>query len=495
MARDRMIGIDIGTTAVKAAMLDETGTVIADFRAAYTTTQPMPGHVEQDADTWVDLVTQALTGFAAIGHAVRVGAIGLCSQVNTHVFVDAAGQPLMPAILWQDTRASAEARELDAHITPAQKLGWWGAPMPIDASHPLARMLWVARHRPDIWEKTRWVLLPKDYCLFRLTGEIRADPVSNFGLVDSDLCYIPELLSLVPGASDRVPPLAAITDVVGGLALPGDLQGTPVVLGTMDAWTGLIGAGAATEGAAVYLSGTSEILGITSRHITPTPGVVVFAQCEGIRIHAGPTQSGGAAKQWFCDMAGLTSAQMADLAATSDRGKPAPLFLPHLQGERAPLWNANLRGAFLCMDAQTLQADLARAVYEGVAFSARWVLETLQMSSGLLPQTITCGGGGFRSDLWNQIRADVLGRTLRRLAIQDPGIVGAAAIAAVGIGRFQTLASASHQIARFDAIYHPNAARHKALSQLFEIFRDATHANESLTARYLELAKPAHLPP
>ena len=322
MAPDVMIGIDIGTTTVKAALLDANGAAIADFQAPYATGHPGPGYVEQNPDDWVDLVTQALIRFAASGNATRVGAIGLCSQVNTHVFVDAAGKPLMPAILWQDTRASVEARDLESRITPAQKLAWWGAPIPIDASHPLARMLWVSRHRPDIWERTRRVLLPKDYCIFKMTGEILADPLSNFGLVDTSLAYISDLLALVPGASDRLAPLGAITDVAGNLVFPGPLQGTPVVLGTMDAWTGLIGAGGAVEGAAVYLSGTSEILGISSSRITPTPGVVVFAENAGVRLHAGPTQTGGAAKQWFCEMTGLSPLKMARLAAKS-RLRPA----------------------------------------------------------------------------------------------------------------------------------------------------------------------------
>ena len=491
MATDLMIGIDVGTTAVKAGLLDGHGLELASFRGVCATQHPRSAFVEQNPDDWVELIVQALAHIVATGQANRVAAIGLCSQVNTHVFVDATGTPLMPAILWQDTRASAEARELEARITPAQKLAWWGAPIPIDASHPLARMLWVARNRADIWEKTRWVLLPKDYCIFKLTGQIRADPLSNFGLVDTSLCYIDPLLALVAGASDRVAPLGGITDVVGELVLPGPLLGRPVVLGTMDAWTGLVGAGGATQGAAVYLSGTSEILGITATHITPTPGVIVFAKNAGIRIHAGPTQSGGAALQWFCDMTRQTPQDIANLATFSDRSKPAPIFLPHLQGERAPLWNADLRAAFLCMDAQTTQADLARAVYEGVAFSARWVLDALQMSAGLVPDTLSCGGGGFASDLWNQIRADVLGRTLRRLAVKDPGIVGAAAIAAVGIGTHATLASASQHFARFDATYHPNAARHAALSDLYEIFREATLANVTINAKYLALARAA----
>lgn len=488
MTADMIIGIDVGTTAVKAGLINASGTVLAGFRAPCTTLHPGPGLVEQDPDDWVACVSQALAQFGAAGHARSVAAIGLCSQVNTHVFVDAAGKPLMPAILWQDTRASAEARDLDARVTPAQKLGWWGAPLPIDASHPLARMLWVARHRPDVWQNTHRVLLPKDYCIYKLTGQIMADPLSNFGLVDTALRYISDLLALVPGAAEKLARLGAITDVVGELALPGPLDGTPVVLGTMDAWAGLVGAGGATKGAAVYLSGTSEILGISAKQVTPTPGVVVFADHADVCIHAGPTQSGGAAKQWFCNLTGQTPAQMSALVASCNRTRPAPLFLPHLQGERAPLWNANLRAAFLCMDAQTSQADLARAVYEGVAFSARWVLDALKMSSGITPQSLTCGGGGFQSDIWNQIRADVLGCTLRRLAVKDPGIVGAAAIAAVGIKHHPDLASAGQQFIRFDATYHPDAKRHAALSDMFALFQDAVRANDVISSRFLDLS-------
>lgn len=491
MAASCMIGIDVGSTSVKAGVLGPDGKMLSGFHAEYPTARPQQTWVEQDPRHWTRLIDHAMTRFAASGLAPQVGAIGLTSQVNTHVFVDAAGQALMPAILWQDGRAADEARMLDAQITPAQKGVWWGAPMPVDVSHPLARMLWVARHRPDVWRQTRWVLLPKDYCIMALTGAVFADPVSNFGLVDQHLSYIPELLALVPGASDKVPPLRAISDVVGGIATPGPFRGKPVVLGTMDAWTGLLGAGGTVEGAGVYLSGTSEILGVTSQKVVPTPGVVVFPDCAGLRIHAGPTQSGGAALSWFCQTFGLGPAGVEALAATSDPDKPAPVFLPHLQGERAPLWNPDLRAAFLGMDSETSLADLARAVYEGVAFSARLVLDRLEQSAVRHNNLLSCGGGGFQTGLWNQIRADILGRDLRRLSVTDPGLVGAAATAACGIRLFPDLASACGQIARYDVTYAPDPDRHARYSDLFELFQDAIAANASFNTRLVAMtAKP-----
>lgn len=491
MAHEMMIGLDVGSTSVKAGLLGPDGVMLSGFRAEYPTARPQQARVEQDPHDWTRLIDQALARFATTGMAPQVGAIGLTSQVNTHVFVDAAGQALMPAILWQDGRAADEARVLDGQITPAQKQAWWGAPMPIDASHPLARMLWVARHRPGVWRQTRWVLLPKDYCILTLTGAVFADPVSNFGLVDQHLSYIPELLALVPGASGRVAPLRAITDIVGQITTPGPFRGKPVVLGSMDAWTGLLGAGGTVEGAGVYLSGTSEILGVTSQKVVPTPGIVVFPDCAGVRIHAGPTQSGGAAQTWFCQTFGLDPAAMAALAARSDPDKPAPVFLPHLQGERAPLWNPDLRAAFLGMDSETSLADLARAVYEGVAFSARLVLERLEQSAGRRNDRLSCGGGGFQADLWNQIRADVLGRGLRRLSVTDPGLVGAAGIAACGIGLFPDLASACGRIARYDVTYAPDPARQSRYTDLFALFQEAIAANTSFNARLVALtAKP-----
>ena len=364
MPNDKLIGIDVGTTAIKAGVLDKSGTVFARFVEGYPTKRTGTTVVEQDPDDWVRLIGKALSSF----NGNEIAAIGLCSQVNTHVFVDTEGKALCPAILWQDRRASDEAAALDAQVTAKQKEAWWGAPMPIDASHAIARMAWVAKNRPDIWNKTRWVMLPKDYCMLRLTGEASTDPLSNIGLVDNDLNYIPEVLALVPGASERMAPLIAITDIVGDIR-QGPMKGTPIVSGTMDAWAGFVGTGGAKEQSTIYLSGTSEILGISSNKVVPTPGAIVFPEAHGLRVHAAPTQNGGDAKLWFTQVTGLTMGEMSAMVAETKRGMATPLFLPQLEGERAPHWNADLRGAFLGISRQTRLPDFARSVYEGVFFS------------------------------------------------------------------------------------------------------------------------------
>lgn len=478
MAGGAMIGIDVGTTSVKAAVLNPDGRVLQHFAQGYDTIRSGANRVEQDPDGWVRLIDDALGRFT--DHSVT--AIGLCSQVNTHVFVDAEGRALHPAIQWQDGRAAPEAAALDARVTPAQKRAWWGAPMPIDASHAIARMAWMARHRPNVWERTRWVMLPKDYCLLSLTGQASTDPLSNIGLVDRDLRYIPEVLALVPGAAERMAPLVGITDIAGEV-VRGAHRGVPVVSGTMDAWAGLVGIGGATDRSTIYLSGTSEILAVSSRKVVPTPGAIVFPECLGVRLHAAPTQSGGDAKLWFCGLTGLTPDGMARMVADTPHRLATPLFLPQLEGERAPLWDAGLRGAFLGIGRGTTLPDMARGVYEGVAFAARHALETVQASGAVRSDVISCGGGGFRSPAWAQIRADILGTPLRMIAAGEPGVLGAAMLAAIGAGQFADLGEASRGLARHDRTFVPEDGAAARSDRIFAIYKDAIAANADIGRR------------
>ena len=484
MLNDKLIGIDVGTTSVKAAVLDSSGTVHSSFVESYLTERTGDTIVEQNPEDWVRLIDKALSSL----ELDQVAAIGLCSQVNTHVFVDADGNALCPAILWKDRRTSGEAAALDAQITVAQKVAWWGAPMPIDASHAISRMAWVAKYRPDIWDKTRWVMLPKDYCILKLTGKVSTDPLSNIGLVDKDLNYLPEVLALVPGAAERMAPLVAITDIAGYVK-QGPLRGTPIVSGTMDAWAGLVGTGGAKEHSSIYLSGTSEILGISSTKVVPTPGAIVFPVSHGLRVHAAPTQNGGDAKLWFTQVSGLTMKKMSALVAENARSAATPLFLPQLEGERAPHWDPDLRGAFLGVSRQTRIPDFARAVYEGVAFAARQALETLKISADVDSDIISCGGGGFRSQAWTQIRADVLNKPLQRLTSGEPGISGAVTLAAIGTGMYSNFEEASTALSQYRAPNIPDPEQVKIYASVFEIYKDAIKANANIGKRLTHLGE------
>jgi xylulokinase len=467
--RDLFLGLDIGTTAIKAALFDNEGRSVAYARHPYATSRPGPGLVEQDSNDWIAGTKAVMDEVLAGGRLDRVAAVGICGQANTEVYVDATGKPLAPAMTWQDSRAAGEAAKLDATVTAAEKEKWWGMPMPIGASHILARMNWVATHQPEVLARTRRVLTPKDYCLATMAGVDATDPISNFCVVGKDLRYITPLIDRVDGAAERLAPLRSITDVVGEIALGSSARRAPVVSGTMDAWCGLIGAGVHRSGQGVYISGTSEILAVAGAKVG-APGIVTFPEAAGLSVHAGPTQSGGDALRWWSRVAGRDVMEVLALAGEADRAGAAIVFLPHLDGERAPVWDPTLRGAFLGLDSRAGGPEMALAVLEGVAMSARMLLSALDEAGGAPVPRMFHAGRGAQSDLWAQIRADCIGRPLDRVTCVDVGCLGAAVMAAVGIGAFPTIADAVVAMTRIERTFEPDARAMARYDAMYETY-------------------------
>lgn len=338
----------------------------------------------------------------------------------------------------------------------------------------------MAKVHPEIWAQTAHVLLPRDWLVARLTGAVRSDPMSSVGLVGPDLTYAMGLIGLMPGAAKRLAPLSDPLSVVGVMR-DGPFAGVPVVLGMMDAWASLIGLGVVREGMAMYLSGTSEVTGLVSSVLNPEPGVITFPQWVGITLHAGPTQAGGASLDWLSRLLGRDGATLAANAAPITAA--SPLFLPHLQGERAPLWDSALRGTFAGLTAATGPAELTAAVLEGVAFSARLAFEALQRAGGMVPSQVRVGGGGMASDRWCQIRADVLNRPLERVAGKDPGAMGAALMAGVGCGAMANLAEAAERLLQVDQVFTPDPASAAMAEVRFGLWRDLILGAKSVNAR------------
>ncbi|KPQ16807.1 MAG: xylulokinase [Rhodobacteraceae bacterium HLUCCO18] len=470
-----LMGIDIGTTAVKVVVYDTDGRERHRYARAYPTTRN-GAFSEQDPADWMRCLSEAFDEIARAGHAPAIAAIGVTSQVNTHVFCAADGTPVHPAITWADTRARVAASSLDAGITEAERATWWGAAMGIDASHMAARMEWMAEAKPDLWAATAQVLLPKDWVIGQLTGAYVSDPVSQIGAVGRDGAFIADLFARIGGARNRLPELRDPVTVAGHARVPGADRPVPVATGLMDAWASMFGVGVRAEGDAMYISGTSEIPGVISAIVNPAEGALVFPPHMGLTLHAAPTQSGGASLTWLCGLFDTRpEVLMAEVAALPARGANA-LFLPHLSGERAPLWDASARGTFLGLDNSMGRAEIARAVLEGVAMSVRLAFAALDTSAGMRAEVLNCGGGGFTSDRWNQIRADVLGRELRRLAVRDPGALGAAALAAVAAGLQPDLDTALASAVRFDKTYTPDPEGQDRAEALYALYRPAYEA-------------------
>lgn len=479
-----LIGIDVGTTATKATLIDGTGREMASFGRPHAMDRSRPGMAEQSPNDWMDSVLAALGHFSEVADLSGLAGIGLCSQVNTHVFVGSNGAPLRPAITWQDTRAAPDAAGLEAQVTAEQKTEWFGGPMPIDASNALSRMAFVARTEPEVWAATRNVLAPKDFCGLQLTGEIAADPVASVGLVDEKGDYVRPLLDLLPGSIQRLPPLFPFHHVTGRVRPGLPCAGVPVVVGAMDAWGGMFGCGVVAEGDAMYQSGTSEIAGIVASTVVPTPGVILFPPYQGIRMHAAPTQSGGASLAWAANLLGRTPAELCALAATLDEGTDGPFFLPHLAGERAPIWDAGSRGVFARLDGSTGPAQLAHAVLEGIGFSVRWAFAALESSAGQRPPTIRISGGGAQSDHWCQMRADILGIPLERAAVPAAAALGAAILAGVGSGVFPALEPAVRQLVRHDRVFTPRQEKKTGYDARFAHYQALYETLRPFNARF-----------
>ncbi len=439
-----LVGVDLGTTALKAGLFDLEGNLLATAESSYEISRPRPDRAEQDPEAWL----RALDGvLGELGGAPA--AIGICSQVNTHVFVDESGAPLRPAIVWQDQRSAEVASELD-----------------VPASFLPARAEWVRREEPEVWERTRYVLSPKDFVTLRLCGAAATDPISSFDVVDDSGAYDPAVLALVDGLEQRLPALEQIDAPIG--VAP---DGAVVVTGTMDAWGNVYGSGLVEHGQAMEVAGTSEILGVLSRERHPTPGVVSFLAVDGLHLHAGPTQAGGAALAWFAATVGRSIAELLELAAQARPGADGLLFLPHLLGERAPLWDSDVRGAFVGLGSDHSLAHLSRAVLEGVGYSARHLLEELEKAGAVETETLQSSGGGSQSDLWCQIKADVLDRSIARVRVRHSGCLGAALMAASGAGLVGSVREAAQEVVRIEREFEPGTAR-SLYDELYRVYRD-----------------------
>ncbi|MCE7011118.1 xylulose kinase [Kibdelosporangium philippinense] len=447
-----IVGIDVGTTAVKVSAFTVDGTLVHTHSVGYPISRPRPGWAEQDPLDWWRGTQEGLASLPKDD----IQSIGIVSQVNTHVFVDARLQPLAPAIIWQDQRCASIAATFDAQFSAAEKERIWGSPIVLDASFLPARAKWFAS--TSNWDAVRWVLSPKDYIAARLTGRVATDLLSSVRIAGPS-GYIPEAVALVDGLGDRLPPILPSEEV-----------------GTMDAFGAVLGTGLPwSERRGMVLCGTSLVVAGASAS-GAAPGIVTFPPYDGVLVHAGPTQAAGDAVRWWSQVSGL---DIADVFSSAASGSSEVVFTPYLAGERAPLCDSTVRASFLGLQSSTTQADMSRAVLEGVAMSGRHVLESVEAACGFTLESLTFSGGGARSPLWTQIFADVLGRPVERLRIHDSGTLGAALQGAVGAGIYPSVAKAAAATVRVDSVFEPS----KSMDMLYSVYRDSYEALRNIHAR------------
>lgn len=485
------LGLDLGTSAVKALLVDEEGRVLGRGAAEHPTSHPHPGCAEQDpADWWAAAVAAVRAAVGEAGAGGEVAAIGLSGQMHGTVLLGEEGRPVAPAIIWADQRSARQVAEITARVGAERLIELTGSP--VAAGFQAASVLWVRQERPDLWGRVRTVLLPKDELRRRLTGVLATDPsdASSTLLLDVHARdWSDEVLAAVGLTRDRLPPVVESSAVTGHL-LPGPAEelglpaGIPVAAGGGDAPLGALAAGVVDPDTMLLTISTGAQVMVPAREVAVDRRGRIHTFCAAIApgpdragwYQMGATMAAGLAMRWLRDQVFALDRpgaydRMTAWAAETPPGAGGLLFLPYLAGERTPHMDPTARGLFLGLTAEHGRGHLTRAVMEGVTLA---LFDAYDVVAGLgaTPTRIVLAGGGSQSPLWRQVVADVFGLAVRPLATVEQSALGAALLAAAALGRLDP-AVAARAWATYGDPVAPDAAAHARYRDLLPLFRAA----------------------
>ena len=457
-----VLAIDLGTTEVKVGLVALDGRLLALARAGYATdVDAATGRAEQDPDAWWGAIGLAIREVVRVA-AADVAAIGIDGHGPTLVAVDAAGRPTHPAIIWQDTRARREADEL-ADATGLR--GWSLAGLPA--------ALWLERHARAAATATCWYLATWDAVALRLTGRARTSLVDGQPFPDS------ATLDAVGVPAAKVPEPIRAGSIVGDLqpeagAALGVRAGIPVVAGIVDAWASFHGAGMIRAGDAMDPGGSAGGFGVyADRPLEASGSFATIAPLPGLYSVGGAMAATGRALDWYrLEVLGAASSteRLLEEAGTIAPGADGVVFLPYLAGERSPLWDPSARGAFVGLALGHGRAHLTRAILEASAFAIRHVAEGI-VAAGAEVRSMRVCGGPARSDLWNQIKADVTAFTVEVPAVLETAVEGAAILAATAVGAWPDVPAGIRGMTRVARQLAPNPATRPRYDATYVAYR------------------------
>jgi xylulokinase len=462
-----LVGLDVGTTGVKAIALSPDGEVLAKAEEGYGFQTPHPGWAEQDPELWWSAAQKAL---ASLG-SDDVAGIGLSGQMHGLVLLDSDERVLRPAILWNDQRSAAECDAIEAELGLDRLVELTGNRALPGYTGP--KLVWARRHEPEIYERTAHVLLPKDYVRLRLTGEHAIDAGDASGTLLLDVAgrrWSDEMLRVLDVPSAWLPPVLESPEESGRTA-----DGVVVAAGAGDQEAGALGVGVDRPGPLSLVLGTSGVV------FAALPGYAadregrVQAFCHAVPDgwHAmGVMLSAAGSLHWLRDTVAPGEAFPA-LTAEAEKWEPCAeglTFLPYLNGERTPHFDPAARGAFAGLSLRHDRGALARAVLEGVAYALRDSLELLR-ELGVEPEAARVSGGGARSELWLRIVASVLDLPLERTAAEEGAAYGAALLGGVAAGVFGDVHEAVEATVRVTDTVEPDPAWRGAYAEGYDRFR------------------------
>lgn len=436
------LGLDLGTSGLKALIVDQNGAPVATAHAQYDVSQPHPNWSEQDPDEWVKACGSVFDQLRK-NHPTEftnIRAISLSGHMHGAVVVDIDGKPIRPCILWNDMRSETEAAQLDKDPNFRAISGNIVFP-----GFTAPKLMWMKNHEPDLFDRVHKVLLPKDYLLYWLTNRYVTDMSDAAGSSWLDLgkrAWSETLLTASGMRIDQMPDLIEGSQIAGILnskiaqkfGLQNDVK---IIAGGADNAVAACGVGAAQEGQGFVSLGTSGVLLAAKNGYHPAPETAVHTFCHAIPerwYQMGVMLSATNSLNWLADSLNTTPEELSKLCAGTISGPSKVMFLPYLSGERTPHNDADIGGAFIGLKSNTTSSDLCQAVMEGVSFALRDCLEALK-STGTELNEVLAIGGGTKSKFWLDTLSTILGL---RLALPDKGdfgaALGAARLAMIGDG-------------------------------------------------------------
>lgn len=489
-----LIGVDVGSQSVKACVLDDEGRRRALHDAPCRLHHPASGWAEQDPQDWLAALATAVRGACAQAGVTGGDAVtlGLACQVDGVVAADERHQALRPAIIWMDRRAGRETAAL-ASAAGDERLHQLTGLNP-DSSHSGPKAMWLRDHEPDVYRSARWLASVGAYLNGWLTGETVHDHANASSSLLYDLQerdWSDELVAAAGLEARHLPAIAPAHAVIGQLRSEAAEQlglplHTQVVTGTGDDHGAALGAGAVGPGVLVDVTGTAEPVAVPAAAVIIDDERLVETHAhavDGTLLVENPGFVSGGSTRWLAEVTGRSQGDLFTAAAEAPAGSDEVIFVPALSGSMTPRWDDDIRGCFARLGLGHGVAHLARAVLEGCAYALRDIVDRLD-ALGVGGEEIRVVGGGARSELWLQIKADVTGRPVRRVLGDCATSTGAAMLAGVAAGAFADLEAAVGACVELDPVpVLPEAGAAAVYEESYAAYRSLFDAVQSWTPR------------
>ncbi len=472
------IGVDLGTSAVKLLLMEETGKIVKIVSKEYPLYFPHPGWSEQNPVDWFEQSIAGIKELVAEVDASKVAGIGFGGQMHGLVTLDENDDVIRPAILWNDGRTGKETEYLN-NVIGKDKLSEYTANIAF-AGFTAPKILWMQNNEPDNFAKIKKIMLPKDYLAYRLSGTFCTDMSDASGMLLLDVknrCWSKEMMEICKVTEEQLPKLFESWEVVGTLKPElaeelGFSKDVKIVAGAGDNAAAAVGTGTVGDGECNISLGTSGTVFISSRNfgVDENNALHSFAHADGKYHLMGCMLSAASCNKWWSEEILKTKDYSAEQAPIQKLGENQVFFLPYLMGERSPHNNPDARGVFFGMSMDSTRADMTQAVLEGVAFGLRDSLEVARSLGIDITRTKICGGGA-KSALWKKIIANVMNLKVDVLEVEEGPSMGGAILAAVGCGVFKDVETAGKQLAKVVETVEPDAELTAKYEERYQKFR------------------------